>query len=78
MSMTPAIAFEVLKLLNPTLECIHHPGNTGAMEIRRGMHYRVYAYPHLTYFAFEAEIVWPEGMTQYPLTSAATAESESS
>lgn len=64
--MTPQVAFEVLKLLNPTLEYIHHPGSTGTMRNGRGMHYRVYAYPHLAYFAFEAEIVWPDGVTQYP------------
>ena len=64
--MTPAVAFEALKLLNPTLEYIHHPGSVGELKNEAGLPYRVFAYPHWSYFSFEAEIEWPEGMTQYP------------
>ena len=67
MSLTPEQAFSTLKLLNPRLIRIHHPGAAGTMKNAFGTHYRVYAYPHLAYFTFEAEIVWPEGMTEFPV-----------
>ena len=73
--MTPEQAFNAIKVLNPSLVCIHHPGANGTSRNEVKLPFRVYAYPHLAYFAFEAEIIWPEGMKQYPLASDATTES---
>ena len=65
-TLTPKKAFELLKQLNPTLVRIHHPGHTGTMQNEHKLHYRVYAVPQHVYFAFETEVVWPQGVTEYP------------
>lgn len=64
--MTPEVAFEILKTLNPSITRIYHPGSAGEMPNERGLYRRVFAYPHMVYFMFESEIDWPEGITHYP------------